>query len=175
MSAYITSPSTELPLRGATSAIRSGLKSTFGRRATQFLTAAMGVSMLAAPTFADDAYPVEGYWLNKDGNSIVEIAPCTNSKKRLCGTIVWATSADAGEVGSQFMKSFRLGGNKAGDKWEKGRIAVAGSKKGKPGKLAVKGDKLKVSVCKGSTCKSKTWTRPSASMTAQAGLTTEGE
>jgi len=172
MSAYITSPTTiDLPLRGATSAKRSGLVSAFGRRATQLLLAATGASMLASPSFGSDAYPVEGYWLTKGGDSIVEIAPCNDSRKRLCGTLVWAADTEAGEVGAQVMKSFRLDGNKAGDKWAKGKISLTGAKKAKPGKLAVKNDKLKVSVCKGSTCKSKTWTRPSASMTAQAGLT----
>lgn len=167
MSAFITSPTTELPLQGATTATRSGLTSTFRRRASQFLLAATSASMLAAPTFSADTYPVEGYWLSKDGASIVEIAPCTDSHKRLCGTVVWAEN---GETGAKVMSSFRLSGNKAGDKWAKGKIAFGGAK-GKPGKLAVKEDKLKVSVCKGTTkCKSNTWTRPSATMTAQAGL-----
>jgi len=171
MSAYITSPTTELPLRGAATATRSGLTSIFRRRASQILLAAAGASMMAAPSIAEDVYPVEGYWLNKGGDAIVEIAPCTDSHKRLCGTLVWAANAEAGEIGAQVMKSFRLDGNKAGDKWAKGKINLAGAKKGKPGKLAVKNDKLKVSICKGSTCKAKTWSRPSATMTAQAGLT----
>lgn len=172
MSATITSPTTELPLRGATSANRSGLKSTFGRRASQILFAAVGAGMMAMPTAAEEAYPVEGYWLNKSGDAIVEIAPCSDSRKRLCGTVVWAANADAAEVGAQVMTSFRLSGNLAGDKWAKGKVALNGAKKGKPGKLAVDGDELKVSVCKRSNrCKSNTWTRPSATMTAQAGLT----
>ncbi|MBV1889187.1 MAG: DUF2147 domain-containing protein [Proteobacteria bacterium] len=167
MSAFITSPTTELPLQGAATANRSGLTSTFRRRASQFLLAATSASLFAAPTFSADVYPVEGYWLSKDGASIVEIAPCTDSHKRLCGTVVWA---DGGEVGSKIMTSFRLSGNKAGDKWAKGKIALNGGK-AKSGKLAVNGDKLKVSTCKGtSRCKSSTWSRPSATMTAQAGL-----
>lgn len=171
MSAFITSPNTELPLRGAMTANRSGLISTFRRRATQFLLAATGATMLAAPSISADAYPVEGYWVNKAGDAIVEIAPCTDSRKRLCGKIVWAANADAGEVGSQVMTSFRLSGNKAGDKWAKGKIALNGGK-GKAGKLAVNGDTLKVSVCKrANACKSNTWSRPSATMTAEAGLT----
>ncbi len=168
MSALITPPTTDLPLRGATVKRFSGIKSAFGRRAAQILIAATGAGMLGAPTVAGDAYPVEGYWLTKGGGSIVEIAACAESRKRLCGTVVW--SAD-GQAGAQVLTSFRLSGNKAGDKWAKGKILVAGAKKAKPGKLTVKGDTLKVSVCKGAKCKSKKWSRPSASMTAQAGLT----
>jgi len=175
MSAFITSPTTELPLRGAMTVIRSGLKSTFGRRAAQFLGAAAGAGMLAMPTVAADefTYPVEGYWLTSGGKSIVEIAPCkAGSHKRLCGTVVWSDSENIDAVGTQVMKSFRLDGNRSGDKWAKGKIAFGGEK-GKAGKLALKDDTLKVSVCKGSSrrCKNQSWSRPSATMTAQAGLT----
>jgi len=173
MSAFITSPTTELPPRSATTALRSGLKSIFGRRAAQFLLVASSASMLATPSIAADGYAVEGYWLTKGGKSIVEIAPCVaGNGKRLCGTVVWSNSEEASTVGSKIMTSFRLSGNRAGDKWAKGKIALTGGK-GKTGKLAVKGDTLKVSVCKGSSdrCKSQSWTRPSATMTAQAGLT----
>jgi len=170
MSALITSPTHNLPLRGKVSALRSGLASTFGRRAAQSLLALTAASMLAAPTFAEAVYPVEGYWLDKSGTSIVEIAPCASSHKRLCGTVVWTDSANAGDMGNKVMKSFRLSGNKAGDKWADGKISLAGAKKAKPGRLAVKGDTLKVSVCKGRKCSSNVWTRPSASMTAEAGL-----
>jgi len=170
MSAIFTSPTQELPMRGAASANHSGKMSTFGRRAAQLLFAASCASLLAVPSSAADSYAVEGYWLTNGGNSIVEIAPCAQSRKRLCGTLVWAADGEAETVGTQVLKSFRLAGNKAGDKWGQGKILVAGSKKGKAGKLALNDDTLKVSTCKGSTCKNKTWTRPSATMTAQAGL-----
>ena len=175
MSAFITSPITELPPRGTMTAIRSGLKSTFGRRAAHLLAVVTGAGMLAAPTLAADdfSYPVEGYWLTNGGKSIVEIAPCKpGSHKRLCGTVVWNEGEGIDAVGKQVMKSFRLAGNKSGNKWEKGKIAFGGAKS-KAGKLAVKDGTLKVSVCKGSSarCKNQSWSRPSATMTAQAGLT----
>jgi len=176
MSAFITSPTKELPLRGTMTAIRSGLKSTFGRRAAQFLAVTAGAGMLAMPTSASAetyTYAVEGYWLTNGGKSIVEIAPCKpGNHKRLCGTVVWNDGEGIGAVGKQVMTSFRLAGNKAGDKWEKGKIALDDAK-AKAGKLAVKDDTLKVSVCKGSSrrCMNQSWTRPSATMTAQAGLT----
>lgn len=175
MSAFITSLITELPLRGTVTAIRSGLKSTFGRRAAQLFAVVAGASLLAVPTMAEDAYnyPVEGYWLTSGGKSIIEIAPCKpGSHKRLCGTVVWNDGEGIGAVGKQVMTSFRLAGNKSGDKWEKGKVALDDAKS-KAGKLAVKDGTLKVSVCKGSSrrCKNQSWTRPSATMTAQAGLT----
>jgi len=169
MSAIFTSPSQERPLRSAASASRSGKISTFRRRATQILLAATSAGLLAAPSAAAEGYALEGYWLTSGGNSIVEIAPCGDSHKRLCGTLVWAAEGD-GAVGTEVLTSFRLAGNKAGDKWEKGKIKVAGSKKSRAGKLKLNDGSLKVSTCKGSTCKNQTWTRPSASMTAQAGL-----
>jgi uncharacterized protein (DUF2147 family) len=169
MSNFITSPTTELPTRSTMAAIRSGLTSFFGRRASQVLLAAAGASMMTASAGAADAFELEGYWLTKDGQSIVEIAPCSNSHKRLCGSVVW-TSSDNAEVGSTVLQSFRLGGNLGGDKWEKGKVFADGAKKGKKGKLTLKGETLKVSTCKGQRCKSSTWSRPTAAMTAEAGL-----
>jgi len=174
MSALITSPNAEATPSGTMAALRSGLKSTFGRRAAQALLVASSASLLAAPSIAADAYAVEGYWLTSGGKSIVEIAPCkAGSHKRLCGTVVWNSDEAVDAVGKQVMTSFRLAGNRSGDKWAKGKIALGGASKGKAGKLAVKGGKLKVSVCKGSSsrCKNQSWTRPSAAMTAEAGLT----
>jgi uncharacterized protein (DUF2147 family) len=130
--------------------------------------AAAGAGMLSTATVADDAFELEGYWLAKDGQSIVEIAPCTDSHKRLCGKVVWSSSETAA-VGDTVLQSFRLDGNRAGDKWAKGKVFADGGK-GKKGKLAYQGDTLKVSTCKGARCKSVSWSRPSAAMTAEAGL-----
>lgn len=169
MSALITSPTNKLPMRSLMTAIRSGLISTFGRRASQFILAAAAGGMLTSATVAEDAFELEGYWLEKDGQSIVEIAPCNESHKRLCGTVVWSSKEDT-KVGDTVLQSFRLGGKLGGNKWDKGKVFAAGSNKGKKGKLAFANDTLKVSTCKGSRCKSVTWTRPSAAMTAEAGL-----
>ena len=71
--------------------------------------------MLTSATVADDAFELEGYWLAKDGQSIVEIAPCNESHKRLCGTVVWSNGQEA-KVGDTVLQSFRLGGKLGGNK-----------------------------------------------------------
>lgn len=169
MSAIITSPTNQLPMRSTKTAIRSGLISSFGRRASQLILAVAAGGMLTSASVAEDAFDLEGYWLAKGGQSIVEIAPCNESHKRLCGKVVWTSGEDA-KVGDTVLQSFRLGGKLGGNKWDKGKVFATGSSKGKKGKLAYAEDTLKVSTCKGSRCKSVTWTRPSAAMTAEAGL-----
>lgn len=169
MSVTFTSPTKKFPLRGAMARIRSGVNTFFGRRITLLTLAAASAGMVSSASIADEAFPLEGYWLAKGGQSIVEIAPCGKSHKRLCGKVVWS-SAEGIAIGDTVLQSFRMGGNLSGDKWDKGKVFAAGAKKGKAGKLSLSGDNLKVSSCKGARCKSATWTRPSAAMTAEAGL-----
>ena len=164
MTTVFTSPVSATPKHSTPATAFSGKTPIMGRRAVRFLLAATGAAMLAAPTVAQEAFPVEGYWLTNGGTSIVELAPCGTSHKKLCGNVVWAE--DGGD-GATILKNFRLAGSKAGDLWTHGKISIDGKKKAQKGKLTFRNDTLRVSVCKGTRCKNQTWTRPSATMTAQ--------
>ncbi len=160
-----------LPLRSFAAVVRSGLNTFSGRVAAQALTAASAVMMLgAASASAADANALEGYWLNKAGDAIVEVGPCSNSHARICGTVVWASNENTLKVGERVLTGFRVDGNKSGDRWTQGKVSLKAGKKAQKGKLYFADEKLKVGACRGSKCKNVTWTRPSATMTAEAGL-----
>lgn len=161
---------THLPKRGLAANSLSGLKMMINRRIAFF---AIASAAFALPAGAASAADVDGYWLTSGGASIVEIAPCGSSRKRMCGKTVWVASADAGAVGGEVLKSFRPEGKKGGGRWGKGKVVQANGKD-RSGKLKLADGKLKVSSCKGSRCDNETWTRPSANMTAQAGLQSGG-
>ena len=168
MSSY--APSQEfLPLRGISAAFRSGLNTFFSRKAAQSLIAAGALMAGTASATALDTYEVEGYWLNKAGDAIVKVGPCSNSHARLCGDVVWTANGANVAVGDRVLTGFRVDGNKSGDRWTQGKVSLNG-KKGKKGKLRFAEDTLKVGTCRGSKCKNVTWTRPSQTQTAQAGL-----
>lgn len=154
-----------LPKRDRATSIRSGLKAVFARRIAFIAMASASFAVPAGAAGAD----VDGYWLTKGGASIVEVAPCGSSRKRMCGKTVWVADAAAGEVGAEVLKSFRPEGKKGGGRWGKGKVVQANGKD-RSGKLKLTDGKLKVSSCKGSRCDHVTWTRPSSTMTAEAGL-----
>lgn len=168
MSVY--APSQTFPsLSGFATAIRSGLNVLSGRKAVQAFLAAGALVAASASASAMDAYAVEGLWVNKAGDAIVKVSPCTNSHARLCGDVVWAESGAKVSIGDRVLTGFRVDGNKSGDRWTQGKVSLNG-KKGQKGKLRFSEDTLKVGSCRGSKCKNVTWTRPSATQTAQAGL-----
>lgn len=154
-----------LPKRGLVTILRSGMISAVNRRIA--LIALASASFAVAPASAADGN-LDGYWLTNNGSSIVEIAPCGSSAKRLCGKTVWSSDAEVA-VGSEVLKSFRPEGKKGGGRYGKGKVIQANGKDRK-GKLKLDDGKLMVSSCKGSRCDNVTWTRPSSTMTAQAGL-----
>lgn len=157
------------PKRGLTATLRSGMISAVNRRIA--LLALASASFVVVPANAADGNAT-GYWLTNNGSSIVEIAPCGSSAKRLCGKTVWA--ADGGTVGAEVLKSFRPQGKKGGGRYGKGKVVQANGKD-RAGKLKLVDGKLTVSSCKGSRCDNVTWTRPSSTMTAEAGLRSGGE
>lgn len=159
-----------LPKRNPAIGSLSGRKMMLNRRVAFF---ALAGAVFATPASSMDANSVDGYWLTKNGASIVEIAPCGSSRKRMCGKTVWVADASAGEVGGEVLKSFRPEGKKGGGRWGKGKV-VQENGKDRSGKLKLAEGKLKVSSCKGSRCNHVTWTRPSTSMTAEAGLSGGG-
>lgn len=160
-----------LPKRGLTTTLRSGMISAVNRRVA--LLALASAAVMAAPASALDG-TVGGYWLTNGGSSIVEIAPCGTSSKRLCGKTVWVADSAASSVGAEVLKSFRPEGKKGGGRYGKGKVVQANGKDRK-GKLKLDDGKLTVSSCKGSRCDNVTWTRPSSMMTAEAGLSGGGE
>jgi len=161
-----------LPMRGLVAGRPSGSRFLPERLAASLLFGATltfgGLSVSAEDT-------VTGYWLTDKGQSIVEIAPCGNSAKRVCGNVVWIGDDANHATGDVVLKSFRPVGKKSADKWAKGKVYEAGGKKGYAGKLDIVEEGLKVSSCKGSSCRHTIWARPSSSMTAEAGLRNDGE
>jgi len=161
-----------LPERGSAAGFLSGKTSKVARRIA-FLAVASS-SVLTAPAIAADS-KVDGYWLTQGGTAIVEIAPCGSSSKRLCGNTVWVADASAGTVGVEVLKGFRPEGRKLGDRYGKGKV-IQSNGSDRTGKLKLNEEgTLTVSSCKGSRCNNVTWTRPSTTVTASAGLGGAGE
>lgn len=159
-----------LPRRGLVTMLHSGFKSMFDRRIALAIFASSALALSSGASAAD----VSGYWLTSDGKSIVEIAPCGSSSRRMCGKTVWVAGAEAGKVGAEVLRSFRQIGRKTGERWGKGKVMIAADKE-RDGKLRFEEGKLTVSACRRSRCSNEVWVRPSSTMTAEAGLGSGGE
>lgn len=156
-----------LPKRDSVVNLRAGKKAFFDRRIAYLLFASAGGGLLTAPVSAGE---LGGYWLTKNGGDIVEVGPCGSSARRMCGNIVWVSEGSSNSIGAKVLKGFSLVGKKSGGRWGKGKVVKTNGKSQK-GKLRVGEETLKVSTCKGASCAHVTWTRPSDTLTAQAGLT----
>lgn len=122
-----------------------------------FVTTAIASVLSVGAAFAD---PVEGTWQTQvdDGAyAFVSIAPCGD---KICGTIEKTFDA-SGEIPSD-----NIGKKLVWDMSAKGNGAYKGGKIWQPStdkiyksKMALSGDRLKVSGCVGPICKKQTWAR----------------
>ena len=122
---------------------------------------ALSAAMIFAATIAF-ADPVEGVWQTEpddNGNyGHVEIAPCG---PMICGVLIRAFGA-----GGQPEDSDRVGTRLIWDMEAKGEGSYGGGKIYAPdrdktyrSKMALSGDRLKVSGCVGPICRGQTWAR----------------
>ena len=121
-------------------------------------TCAFAIAMaIAAPLCAADP---EGVWLtppDKKGQTAhITTTRCGNA---YCGTItkIFDRSGqpiDGKNLGVRVFWNMRPSGDKL-----KGRAYVPAYGKEYPGRIVVKGDRMKVSGCLGAICQAQTWTR----------------
>lgn len=126
----------------------------------RFLTAAVMAVSLTSGALAADA---TGLWQTQSGKNgsylQVKISPCGAN---LCGTIEAAYGSDNKPIsdfknkGKQLIWDMKPDG---ADKWNGGKIWSPELDVTVSGKLALQGDKLVVSGCKGPICRSQDWTR----------------
>lgn len=121
------------------------------------LIAATALVFSAGVAMAD---PVMGTWQTQvdDGNfAYVEIAPCD---AKICGTITRTFNSDgewkSDNIGKKLVWDMVAKGNGA---YGSGKIWQPSKDKVYKSKMALKGDRLKVSGCIGPICKKQTWAR----------------
>ncbi len=124
------------------------------------LIAAIAFLSIGTSAYAADATGVWQTQAGKNGDYLqVKIAPCGSN---LCGTIDAAYGSDNKPVsgfkdtGMQLIWDMKPDG---ADKWSGGKLWSPELNVTVGGKLALQGDTLVVSGCKGPICRSQDWTR----------------
>lgn len=143
---------------------------------TRIAFTAAAVAALSAGGTAAAADPAEGVWLTPGGQSKVQVAPCRNDAKRLCGNIVWLKNPKRKDgspvldgsnpdpklrtrpiLGLSFITGFR---RDAPGRWSGGKIYNPSDGKTYASKLSIQPDgTLKVEGCVLVVCRGQTWTR----------------
>jgi len=124
-------------------------------------TALMATAAYAGPTGGASASDPTGFWQSSGGGRMIEVAPCSASTSKLCGTIVWAK--DAAEVDAVVLKRFRA----VGDIWAGGQVYEPGKRRGADGRLTMLDEtSLEVGECKRGMCQNTVWTRVDAAEVA---------
>ena len=123
------------------------------------------ISLLAAPVAAAAPHPLEGRW--KEGNLVIDIAPCGNA---LCGTVVGASQKQQARalkgsgtklIGSRLIADIRADGGKGR---YKAQVFVADRDMNASGQIEqLSKDRIKVKGCVvlGIFCKAEEWQRVS--------------
>lgn len=121
-------------------------------------------SLLAAPASAAAPHPLEGRW--KEGNLVIDIAPCGNV---LCGTVVSASEKQQARamrgsgtklIGSRLITDIRPDGKKPGR--YKAKVFVADRDINASGQIRqINEDRISVKGCVvlGIFCKAEDWYR----------------
>jgi uncharacterized protein (DUF2147 family) len=124
-------------------------------------TAFMATAAYAGPNGDSTSPDPTGFWQSSGGGRMIEVAPCSASTSKLCGTIVWAK--DTAEVDTVVLKRFRA----VGDIWAGGQVYEPGKRRGADGRLTLLEDgRLEVGECKRGMCQNTVWTRVEAAEVA---------